>query len=412
MKRVLTVILCMMLVFPAALQASAAGSMPVSGSLYSTGDNYYERFRGEGLTITVYNWGEYISDGKEGSFDTNKEFEALTGISVNYITFASNEQMYAKLKSEGTAQYDIIIPSDYMIAKMISEGMVERLDCTELPNYALIDNLYKGLAHDRNNEYSVPYMWGMVGIVYNKSLVSGEINSWNDLWNEEYKGSILMFDNPRDAFSISLARLGYSINTENANEIKEAADELMKQKSLVQAYVMDEIFNKMEGGEAAIAPYYTGDAITMMSENEDLAFSFPNEKTNLFVDSFVIPRGSKNIEAAKMYINFMCEPVVSAANAEYIGYSTPIPEAFELIDMDEEDMKIAYPSEEIISNSEVLRELNNESSLLMDKLWTDIRSYKAGRVDWIMPVVFILIAIAVSVLFVLRRAKKRRREQY
>jgi spermidine/putrescine transport system substrate-binding protein len=364
------------------------------------------------VTITVYNWGEYISDGGDDSFYTNKECENLTGISVNYITFASNEQMYAKLKSEGTSLYDIIVPSDYMIARMIREGMVEMLDYSNIPNYTLVDDHYKSLEHDRNNEYSVPYMWGLVGIIYNKTMVNGKIDSWNALWDEEYKGNILMFDNPRDAFAISLSRLGYSMNTEDSAQIEQAAEELMKQKSLVQAYVMDEIFNKMEGGEAIIAPYYAGDAITMMSENEALAFAFPKEKTNLFVDGFVIPKGSKNKEAAEMYINFMCEPVVSAYNAEYIGYSTPISAAFDLLEMEEEDKALAYPSDKVIANSEVLREVNSETNLLMDKLWTDIRSYREGAGGWIIPTAFILAAVLLSAFIIIGRARKKRRESY
>ncbi|MCL1830011.1 MAG: spermidine/putrescine ABC transporter substrate-binding protein [Oscillospiraceae bacterium] len=412
MKKRLILILCILLMILIAVPVSAIDIVAISGSIYRTDLDYYNHLRGEDITLVVYNWGEYISDGGDDSFDTNKEFEELTGISINYITFASNEQMYAKLKSEGTSLYDIIIPSDYMIARMIREGMVEALDFSNIPNYTLVDDLYKNLEHDRNNEFSVPYMWGLVGIIYNSSMVDEDIDSWDSFWDEQYKGNILMFDNPRDAFAISLARLGYSMNTEDESQIEEAAEELMKQKSLVQAYVMDEIFNKMEGGEAAIAPYYAGDAITMMSENEDLVFVFPKEKTNLFIDGFVIPKGSKNKEAAEMYINFMCEPAVSAANAEYIGYSTPIPDAFELIDIDDEDLAIAYPNEKIIANSEVLRELNNETNLLMDRLWTDIRSYKDGTKGWIIPTAFILAAVIVSTLVIIRRAKKRRRDLY
>lgn len=412
MKKALSIVLAVLLLVIISVPASAVDIQPISANIYRSDMEYYGSLRDENITLMVYNWGEYISDGADDSFDTNKEFEALTGITVNYITFASNEQMYAKIKSEGTSLYDIIIPSDYMIARMIHEGMVEQLDFSNIPNYVLVDDNYKGLVHDRNNEFSVPYMWGLVGIIYNTTMVEEEIDSWDALWDEQYKGNILMFDNPRDAFAISLARLGYSMNTEDAAQIEEAADELMKQKSLVQAYVMDEIFNKMEGGEAAIAPYYSGDAITMMGENEDLAFVFPKEKTNLFVDGFVIPKGSKNKQAAEMYINFMCEPIVSASNAEYIGYSTPISDAFELIDIDDEDMAIAYPNDKILANSEVLRELNNETNLLMDRLWTDIRSYKEGTKGWIIPTAFILGAVIISTFFIVKRARKRQRDLY
>ncbi|MCL2539577.1 MAG: ABC transporter substrate-binding protein, partial [Oscillospiraceae bacterium] len=380
MKKILCFSLMIALFFAVGSPVFAADGIEVSDI------GYYSRFQGQGITLTVYNWGEYIADGSDGSPDVNKEFEGLTGIKVNYITFATNEQMYAKLKGEGAALYDIIIPSDYMIARMIREDMVEKLDFDNIPNYALVDELYRNLEHDATNEYSVPYMWGLVGLIYNTEMVEEEITSWDALWDERYKGNIIMFDNPRDAFGISLARLGYSMNTDDADELEEAAEELKKQKSLVQAYMMDEIFNKMEGGEAIVAPYYAGDALTMMEENPDLAFVFPDEVTNLFVDSFVIPKGSQNKEAAEMYINFMCEPEISAANAGYIGYSTPISEAFDLLDLDEDEISIAYPDEDIIANSEVFRDLGDETNKLMDRLWTDVRSYNVRGRQWIAPV--------------------------
>ena len=403
MKKILCFSLMVALFFAVGSPVFAADGIEVSDI------GYYSRFQGQGITLTVYNWGEYIADGSDGSPDVNKEFEGLTGIKVNYITFATNEQMYAKLKGEGAALYDIIIPSDYMIARMIREDMVEKLDFDNIPNYALVDELYRNLEHDATNEYSVPYMWGLVGLIYNTEMVEEEITSWDALWDERYKGNIIMFDNPRDAFGISLARLGYSMNTDDADELEEAAEELKKQKSLVQAYMMDEIFNKMEGGEAIVAPYYAGDALTMMEENPDLAFVFPDEVTNLFVDSFVIPKGSQNKEAAEMYINFMCEPEISAANAGYIGYSTPISEAFDLLDLDEDEISIAYPDEDIIANSEVFRDLGDETNKLMDRLWTDVRSYNVRGRQWIAPVA-LLVAVIVSGGIVVIRSKKRRKE--
>ena len=412
MKKTICLLLIIVTAFALAVPMATAGTAGESGYFYETDLEYYTSLKGQDIVLTVYNWGEYISDGSGDSADVNKLFEELTGIKINYITFASNEQMYAKLKSEGTSLYDIIIPSDYMIARMIREGMIEKLNFDNIPNYSLIDPMYKNLEHDINNEYSVPYMWGLIGIIYNTTMVEDEVDSWDILWDEQYKGSILMFENPRDAFGISLARLGYSVNTENLDELRQAAEELMIQKSLVQAYVMDEIFNKMEGGEAAVAPYYSGDAITMMAENPDLAFVFPKEKTNIFVDGFVVPIGGKNKAASEMYINFMCEPVISAANAEYIGYSTPIPRAFDLLDIDEDSKVIAYPSEGVIANSEVFRELGAEANLLMDQLWTDIRSHNEGISQWILPAVFILVAVILSVFLIIMRAKKKRRDVY
>ena len=238
--------------------------------------------------------------------DILSAFTELTGIEVNYTTYDTNESLYAKLKSGG-ADYDVIIPSDYMIGKMINEGMLEKLNFDNIPNMAKIGEQYKGQEYDPNDEYSVPYTWGVVGLVYNKTMVDEAPTSWDAMWDEKYENSILMFNNSRDAFAIAAKRLGMSMNPTTVEEVNTIAEELKAQKSLVQAYVMDEIFDKMEGGEAALAPYYAGDAMTMMDENPDLGFAIPEEGTNYFVDAMCIPAGSKNKEAAEMFINYMCE---------------------------------------------------------------------------------------------------------
>ena len=369
-------------------------------------ESYYADNPYKGTTINVYNWGEYISDGSDDSLDVVAYFEELTGIKVHYTTFASNEEMYAKIKSGG-AVYDIIIPSEYMVARMINEGMLQKLDLINIPNFSLVGENYKYLEYDPQNEYSVPYMWGTTGIVYNTTMIDETPDSWDILWDERFMNNILMFSNSRDAFAISLKRLGYSFNDTDADHIEEAATELKNQKMLVQAYVMDEIFNKMEGGEAAVAPYYAGDAITMMSENPDLAFFFPKEGVNYFVDSMAIPSGSKNKGAAELFINFMCEPEVSAANAEIIGYSTPIDSARELLDMSDEALAIAYPSAEILENSEVFSALPEETNTLIDREWTDILSYNENPNEWIMPV-FLVACIAASIIILIIRARKKK----
>ena len=222
-------------------------------------DYDYGRFYGKELTINVANWGEYLSMNDDEILDVNEVFEALTGITVNYKTYASNETLYSKLLSGG-ATYDIVIPSDYMISKMINEGMLRKLDFGNIPNIANIMPSFINPQYDPTNEYSVPYLWGMVCIIYNTKMVDGEIDSWSALWDENYAGDILMFNNPRDAFGIAQAYLGYSLNTEDFGELENCADLLREQKEIVQGYVMDEIFDKMEGGSAAIAPYYVGDA--------------------------------------------------------------------------------------------------------------------------------------------------------
>ncbi len=278
-----------------------------------------------GTTLYVYNWGEYISDGSEDTFDTNKEFEALTGIKVVYETFDSNESMYTKLKAGGTA-YDVIIPSDYMVGKLIEEDMLEHIDFDNIPNYQYIPEQYRNLEFDPANEYSIPYTFGRVGIIYNTTMVDEEDTadeSWSLLFNPKYKGKILQFNNPRDAFATAQFYQGTKINSTDTSTWNSALSLLSEQKGILQGYVMDEIFNKMEAGEAAIAPYYLGDFFTMYAENEDLAFYHPKEGTNFFVDSMCIPKGSRNKTAAELYINYMLDPEVALANAEYICYGCP-----------------------------------------------------------------------------------------
>ncbi len=346
-----------------------------SGVITVNDEDYYKQFIDDNISINVYNWGEYISDGSETDFpDINAEFERLTGINVNYTTYATNEELYAKLKGDG-ADYDIIIPSDYMVSRMIKEGMLEKLDLSNIPNLEYIGTAYKNKEYDKNNEYSVPYTWGTVGIIYNKNLVEEEDFGWEILWNEKYRDNILMFDNPRDSFAIAQNLLGYSMNTENPDEIKKAAQKLAEQKSVVQAYVMDEVFDKMGAEEAALAPYYAGDAKTLMAEFDFLGFKVPKTGTNLFFDAVCIPKGAKNKAAAEMYINFLCEPDVAYYNTNYIGYSTPNTVAFDMLDDDVKSDGFSYPGDEYLAEkAEVFKNLSDSTNHLMRELWTDIKS--------------------------------------
>jgi len=372
-----------------------------------TEPSYYTRFANDNITLEVYNWGEYISDGADDSMNVIEEFTKLTGIEVNYTNFASNEEMHTKI-AEGGVQYDVLIPSDYMIARMIEEGLLEKLDFDNIPNFALLDDSVKNREFDPSNEYSVPYMSGMVGIIYNTTMVKGEVDSWDILWDQNYSGKILMFDNPRDAFGIALLRLGYSVNTTDADEIAEAAQSLKDQRPLVQRYVMDQVFNIMEAGNAAVAPYYAGDAITMIDANPDLAFAIPKEGTNFFIDAMVVPKGSPHKEAAEMFINFMCEPVISAANAEYIGYSTPIPQARDMLDMPEEFYAIAYPSEEVLRNTEVFRHLPEETNELMAAYWVEIKADNKSAQQWVAVILCVVLVLAALIIMVVRIRKKKR----
>lgn len=368
--------------------------------------DYYTRFKGEGISINVYNWGEYISTGAdEGTLDVNTEFEKLTGIKVNYTNYATNEELYAKLKGGGVT-YDVIIPSDYMISKMIKEGLIQPLNFENIPNFSYIMENFRNMEYDPKNAYSVPYTWGTVGIIYDASVVDldeDEID-WGLLWDETYADQILMFDNPRDAFAIAEILLGYSLNTENPEELEAAAKKLLEQKKIVQGYVMDEIFDKMGAGDALIAPYYAGDALTIMEENDSLNFVVPQSGTNLFVDAMCIPTSAKQKEAAEMYINFMCEPDIAYANIDYICYSTPHSAAFEMLDEEVQNDPISYPDEELIAErTTVFVNLSDEANRMMQDLWTEMKSAEEETVNkWLVPI-FLVCCLVTVVVVLLRR---------
>ena len=357
--------------------------------------------------ITVYNWGQYISDGTDDSLDVIAAFEEETGIHVNYITFDSNESMYTKLKTGG-ASYDVIIPSDYMIAKLIEEDMLEPLDFSNIPNYVGIDEAFRDQAYDPENTYSVPYTWGTVGLIYNRQYVSDEdAQSWSCLWNSKYAGKILMFDNPRDAFAIAESILGYSLNTTDESELRQCADLLAQQKPVLQAYVMDQIFDKMQRGEAWIAPYYAGDYLTMVEENPDLGFSHPQEGFNIFIDAMCIPKGCQNKAGAEAFINFLCRPDISAANLDYIGYSTPISAAKEYMDEEVISSPVSYPDDETLARSESFSALPIEATQTMNDLWLTVKTAGANTTLYL---ILTLAAVAlVIVFFVLKNVYRRRK---
>lgn len=352
------------------------------------------------ITINVYNWGEYISTGVEGSLDVNGQFTKETGINVNYTTFQSNEELFAKL-SGGGASYDVIIPSDYMISRLIENNMLERLDFKNIPNYKFISDNFKNRPHDANNEYSVPYTWGLMGIFINRSMVDEPLDEigWDILWNKKYADKILMFDNSRDAFAISLMRLGYSINTLNPKEWNIAADELKKQRPLVQAYVMDQIYDKMGNGEAAIAPYYSGDAGIMVKSNPNISFVVPKSGTNLFMDAMCVPKGCTHKKEAEQYINFMCRTDIALANATYTNYSTPQTEAYKELPEETKSNKVFYPSQDIIKNTEVFINLPKDINQNINDLWIEIKTGGESNPISLVAIIFgfVLLYILVSV---------------
>ncbi len=364
----------------------------------------------ETVTINVYNWGQYISDGTDGYIDVNKAFTEETGIQVNYMTFDSNETMYTKLKTGG-ASYDVIIPSDYMIARLISEGMLLPLNYDNIPNAKLVLPAYRGMAHDPEDKYSVPYTWGCTGIIYNTKYVDeADVGSWDLLWNEKYKGKILMFDNPRDAFGVAEIRLGYDVNTTDPQELQACADLLLQQHPLLQDYVMDQIYDKMEHEEAWIGVYYAGDFIMMQAENEDLAFCFPEEGFNLFVDAMCIPTSCQNKDAAEAYINFLCRPDICGENLEYLGYSVPIDGATDYMDPEAVANPIAYPDKETLARGVAFLNLPAETSQLMDSLWLKVKT-SGGNKTLIIGIIGLVVVIAVCAIFIIRRKKKKARRK-
>lgn len=327
-------------------------------------------------TLYVYNWGQYISEGDDGSLDVIAAFEeAYPNIRVQYSTYDSNEIMYSKL-SNGGITVDVIIPSDYMIGRMVQEGMLEELNFDNIPNYQYIDDAFKNTSYDPENKYSVPYTWGTVGIIYNTKYVDeADVTGWELLWNEKYAGKILMFDNSRDAFGIAEYLLGYDVNTTDEAELQDCAAKLAEQKPVVQQYVMDQIFDAMENEEAWIAPYYAGDYLTMVEENPDLAFYRPTAQGyNMFIDAMCIPTCAQEKKAAETFINFLCSPEISSANMEFLGYSVPSTAAKELMDPEIANSDVAYPDADTLATGTSFNFLPEETSRYMESLFMEVRN--------------------------------------
>ncbi len=359
MKRTVCVLFALLIALSPCIFASAAEQSEIDAL--------------RGTKLYVYNWGEYISDGADDTLDVNKAFEEKYGIDVVYDTYDNNEVMYSKLKGGGVS-YDVVIPSDYMIERMISEDMLQPIDFSNIPNYKYIPDQYKNLAHDPKNEFSVPYTVGMVGLIYNTAMVDEAPDSWTALWDENYSNSILMFNNPRDAFAIAQSILGMDYNNESEISWKVAAELLKEQKSVSPAYVNDEIFLKMESGEAALAPYYAGDFLTMQENNPDLDFVYPKEGVNFFVDGACILKDAKNKLAAELYINFLLEPDVALANAEYICYASPHTEVFNNPEYSFYQNELLYP--EIGEfKTQLFLNLDPEILSLMSSLWDDVKNH-------------------------------------
>ncbi|MDR3314587.1 MAG: spermidine/putrescine ABC transporter substrate-binding protein [Oscillospiraceae bacterium] len=399
----LALALCALLTLPASMVASAASASWEFKRL----EGNYNRPELKGTKLNVYNWGEYISDGKEGSMDIIAEFKRLTGIDVTYSNYENNEGLYSVL-SGGGGLYDVIIPSDYMIERLISEDRLEKLNFNNIPNYHYILEENRGKYFDPTDEYTVPYTVGMVGIIYNTTLVEEPVTSWRALWDERYTDAILQFDNPRDAFGIAQYILGQDVNTTDPADWEAAAELLKEQRPVLQQYVMDQVFDLMEGGEAALAPYYAGDFNLMHENNPDLAFVYPKEGTNFFYDSICIPKGAAHVEAAELFINFLLEPEVALANANFICYATPHSAVREDPDYDWKDDPILYPAE-LPANAQYFKNLPQETLDLLNSLWVDVKNDSGtGSSRTLLIALGVAAALGAAALVVVTVRKKKR----
>ncbi len=316
--------------------------------------------------LYVYNWGEYIDP------TVNDLFEQETGIKVIYDEYDNNESMYATLKNNA-AEYDVLFPSDYMVSRLIKEDMLEPIDFNNVPNAKKIIERFVGLDYDPGNAYSVPYTWGIIGILYNKKYVD-KPTSWADLWDDKYSGKVLMYNNSRDAIGISLIKNGFSVNTEDEQQLKKATEDLIDLKDNLQAFVSDEIFNLMESESAYMTPAYGGDALAMMEENENLSYAIAQEGTNMFVDAMCIVKGSKHKKAAEMYINFLCRDDIAELNRAETCYSTPQQEVYNNLDSEIKDELIAYPTDDILDKTQVYSHLSKGTLDLYSKLWMSVKN--------------------------------------
>ncbi len=379
---------------------------------------------GKETTLYVYNWGEYMADGSEGSMDVNKAFEEYyektfgEKVKVNYSTFSSNEDLYAKISS-GTVSYDVICPSDYMIQRLRDEDYLAKLNYENIPHVSNLSPDFYGESaiydyYDEGNLYSVPYLYGMIGIIYNKTMVAeADIGSWELMWNEKYKGNILQFNNPRDAFGTAQYKLKIDVNTATEAEWRLALEELKAQKNIVQGYVMDEVFNKMENGSAAIAAYYAGDYLSMYENNPDLEFFYPEEGTNLYIDAMCVPKASKNKVIAERYIDFLLQKEAAIENAQYTYYATP-----NLAARNDEGYK-AYMAdikpdayEKMYAdnvNATPYKSLTEEKQAILNSLWEELKAdIEIGISIYIICGIILTSLLAIFITYTVKKRSKRK----
>ncbi len=318
-------------------------------------------------SINVYNAGEYIDP------EILRDFQKETGIKVNYSTFASNEDMYIKV-TQSQDKFDVIVPSDYMIEKLIKEDFLQPIDFSKIDNFSQVEDFLKNPTYDKENKYSVPYYWGTVGIIYNSKEVKDKVDSLDILWNPKYKKQIIMYNSQRDTIGLSLKRLGYSINSVVPKEIEEAKNELIKQKPLVYAYMDDDGRDVIVQGDANIGVMYSGDALLMIEQNPDLKYVIPKEGSNKWVDAMVIPKNAKNVSGAHKFINYMIKKEVQVKNVKYcIGYTSPVKGVRELLPAEIKNSEVAYPNPHDLENLESFKDLG-DSLKLYDRAWTELNA--------------------------------------
>ena len=378
MKRTLSIIMALVLTFTALTCLAGCGSSGSSngsnGSNASGSDATGDSPSGNKGEVNVYIWGDYLAMAQdEDLMNVIDAFEDETGIKVNYTTYDTNEELYSKL-TQSNVSYDVIVPSDYMISKMIKEDLLLELNYDNIPNYKYIDDRFKKLACDPDGKYTVCYSWGVTAMVYDSTAVSEKPKDWDALWNKDYEGEILMFDNSRDAMAIAMQQCGIDPSNCTKADVDKAVEKLKEQKPLLKKYVMDQVFNEMEGSQATIASYYAGDIAVMMEENEDLDYCLPESGSNLFYDAFCVPKCSKNKDNAEAFINFMQKPEIAAENCKYLRYGTPNTGAKDFLDEDITGSELTFPSDEYLNKCYVFNNVDDEVYAYMQEQFLKVKT--------------------------------------
>lgn len=409
MKKILCILLSLVLMFSLCIPAFCEDEVFDEETV-----KYYQSLGLQGTTLNIYNWGEYID---KDDINVVGSFERLTGCKVNYTTFESNENMYSKL-SGGGVSYDVIVPSDYMVEKLLNDGMLLPLDFNNIPNYKTnfdeedYGYLVEGKIDGKTiSDYCVIYNVGTTVLIYNTKYIKEKPDSWSILWDEQYDGKILMFNNPRDSFAIAQAMLGQDFNTTNTDDWDAAAELLRQQREKVHpSYVMDEIFNIMESGDYYLGVYYAGDYEAMKEKNADLDFVYPKEGVNKFYDAMCIPTSAQNKKGAEAFINFMLEPEIALANAEYIYYATANKVVIDSGEFSLADSEAIYPDEEIMAKAQQFHNLPNDSLQYMNTLWMKVKGENNAKGIYI--AFFIVLALIVFVIVITMLHKKKMKKYY